>query len=39
MHSENINFHKFNPRKFIPADDEEDPYLEEYGSAKRTGRS
>lgn len=39
MQSENINFHKFNPKKFIPAIEDEDPYLEEYGSVKKTGRS
>jgi hypothetical protein len=39
MAHENINFQRFNPHKLIQATEEEDPYLEEYTSAKKTQRS
>jgi hypothetical protein len=39
MAHENINFHRFNPLKLIQPNDEEDPYLEEYATNKKTQRS
>jgi hypothetical protein len=39
MAHENINFQRFNPQKLIQPTEEEDPYLEEYTSAKKTQRS
>lgn len=39
MEFDKINFRKFNPQKLYQASEEDDAYLEEYGSTRKPQRS